>query len=151
MHCDVTQHFLSLWRQIDAIHCNLISFDVLSCFDRFDVKSMQLIVIWSLCNLSCFDRFEMKSMQFIVIRSLLYFCVVLNVLRRNSTFGIDLTSNRCKFIVIWCLLLFCVVLMSNRCKFIVIWSLFSFGLFWVFCDVTQHFWMIWHQIDANSS
>ena len=51
--------------QIDR---NSIAFDVLRCFDRFDVKSMQFhrnsIV---LVVLRCFDRFDVKSMQFILL------------------------------------------------------------------------------------
>ena len=71
------------------IHPYLIEFVVLRSFDVFDMKSIQLIVIWLL----------------------LLFCIVLNGLRRNSTFLIVLMSNRCKFILIWSRLYFCVLLM----------------------------------------
>ena len=73
MVCDVTQHFRSFGRQIDAIHYNLITFAVLRCLecfatyldiiDGFDVKSVQIhrYVI----------TFDIKSMQVIVFWSLL--------------------------------------------------------------------------------
>ena len=82
-----------------------------------------------------------------------HFCslAVLSGLRRNSTFLIVWTSNRCKFIVIWSRLEFCValiVLTSNRCKSLYFDHFCSLALFWMFCDVTQHFRSFWRQIDA---
>ena len=77
LFCDVTQKYRSFRRQIDAMHYNLITFLVLRCFDRFDVKSIQIhrnnitfvVLRW-------FDLFDIKSMQFIVIWLLLLFCDV---------------------------------------------------------------------------
>ena len=101
---------------------NLIAFVVLRCFGRFDLKSMQIDRnLIAFQVLRCFDRSDVKSMQFIVISTLLQFCVVLIVL----------TSNRC-----------------NSWYFDHFWS---FALFSLFCDVTEHFRSFRRQIDANSS
>ena len=54
MFCDVTQHFLSFRRQIEAMHYNLITFVVLRCFESFATY------------LNIFDCFDVKSMQSIV-------------------------------------------------------------------------------------
>ena len=54
---DVTQHFLSFWRQIDAIHRNLITF-VLLCLEWFERNWKFLIVLTSYrCNSSWFEHF----------------------------------------------------------------------------------------------
>ena len=148
MFCEVTQHFLSFCSQIDAIHRNSIAFVFLRCYDRFVIKSMQVIVVYSLalfwmfCDvtqhywsfwrqidaihynlitfvvLRCFDRFVIKSMQVIVFWSLLEFCVVL------------------------------IVLSSNRSNSWYFGHFSSFALFWMFCVVTQHFRSFWRHIDA---
>ena len=125
LFCDVTQKFWSFRRQIDAMHYNLITFLVLRCFDRFDVKSIQIhrnnitfvVLRW-------FDLFDIKSMQFIVIWLLLLFC--------------DVTS---KF---WSFRRQIDAMHYNLITFVVLRS------FWMFFDVTQQFWLFCTSNRCNS-
>ena len=166
MFCDLPRHYRWFWRQIgansslcdyfwhqiDASHCILITFvvqrfwvvcDVTQHFWSFWTSNRcKFIVIWSLSLFWVVLKFltsnRWKSLYFDHFCSL----AVLNGLRRNSTFLIVCTSNRCKFIVIWSRLEFCValiVLTSNRCKSLYFDHFCSLALFWMFCDVTQHF------------
>ena len=70
------------------MHYNLITFLVLRCFDRFDVKSIQIqrnnitFVV-----LRCFDRFDVKSMQiacYLTAFVVLGFLIVLTSSQCNS-------------------------------------------------------------------
>ena len=155
MFCDVTQHFLSFCRQIDAIHRNSIAFVVLRCYDRFVIKSMQVIVLYSLalfwmfCDVTqhywSFRReidanhcylitcsFALFSMFCEVTKHIWSFCRQMDAIHRNSI----------AFVVLRCYARFVIKSMQ-------VIVLYSLALFWMFCDVTQHYWSFWREIDAN--
>ena len=141
---DVTQHFLSFWRQIDAIHRNLITF-VLLCLEWFERNWKFLIVLTSYrCNSSWFEHFcfAVFGMVWDVTQHFLSFWRQIDAIHRNLiTFVLlclDWFERNWKFLI---------VLTSNRCNSS--WfEHFCFAVFGMVWDVTQHFWSFWRQIVA---
>ena len=104
--------FWIVWCQIDAIHCNLITFVVLrrnsKVLDRFDVKSMQCTIILSLSSFSDktqkfwsfrrqIDAMHYNLITFVGLRCFECFATYLNIL---DCFDVKSMQS----IVIWLLL-----------------------------------------------
>ena len=93
---DVTQHFLSFWRQIDAIHRNLITFVVLRCL---------MFLTSNRCNSLYFDKFCRFALFWMVWDVTQHFCSFWRLIHA-------LPRNLITFVVLRCLMF----LTSNRCN-----------------------------------